>query len=65
MDAINAYLDGLATKLDNIRTSCNAILTDAGFSPAQTLYDLPAAIDAALNPPTPVEPDPQEEPIEE
>ena len=53
MDNINGYLSGLATKLSDILSNCNSILTDAGYSPAATLYDLPAAIDAALNPPTP------------
>ena len=50
MDEVNAYLNGLATKLDYILTQCNAALTDAGASPATTLYDLPSAITAALNP---------------
>ncbi len=48
MDAINAYLDGLATKLDNIRTSCNAVFTDNGYSPVPTLYDLPPAIEHSI-----------------
>jgi len=49
MDNVNAYLDGLATKLDYIRTQCNLVITDAGGTPAQTLYDLPDSIENSIN----------------
>lgn len=64
MDNVNAYLDGLATKLDYIRTQCNLVITDAGGTPAQTLYDLPAAIATIIPEPEP-DPEPTPDPEEE
>lgn len=61
MDNINAYLDGLATKLDYILTQCNTVITDAGGTPAAILYDLPTAIATVIPEQTP---NPEEEVIE-
>lgn len=52
MDNVNAYLDGLATKLDYILNQCNSVITDAGGTPAQTMYDLPTAIATVISEPT-------------
>lgn len=58
MDNVNAYLDGLATKLDYILNQCNTVITDAGGTAAATLYDLPTAIATVI-------PEPEPEPVEE
>lgn len=49
MDLVNEYLSEIEVALADVLSKCNAKLTDAGLQPAGTLYELPDAIEAAIN----------------